>query len=190
LTSQIVKDGEKVSLTCRIKGADKFDVVWLHNDKEIKPSKDFQYEAEGDTRTLVIAEVFPEDAGTYTCEAFNDAGEAFSSSSLVVVVPNEESKSPAFKTFPRSATVREGDTVTFTCELEKVPQSVEWLKDGKVLAESAKVHVKAAGKTKFQLEIVNCTGSDVGQYAVKVIGKKGETIASFANNVAAPGTPL
>jgi len=190
LTSQIVKDGEKVSLTCRIKGAEKFDVVWLHNDKEIKPSKDFQYEAEGDTRTLVIAEVFPEDAGTYTCEAFNDAGEAFSSCSLVVVVPNEESKSPAFKTFPRSATVREGDTVTFICELEKVPQSVEWLKDGKVLAESAKVHVKAPGKTKFQLEIVNCTGSDVGQYAVKVAGKKGETIASFANNVAAPGTPL
>lgn len=66
-------------------GAEKFDVVWLHNDKEIKPSKDFQYEGEGSDRTLVIAEVFPEDAGTYTCEAFNDAGEAFSSCSLVVI---------------------------------------------------------------------------------------------------------
>ncbi|ODM93780.1 Twitchin [Orchesella cincta] len=190
LTSQTVKDGDQVTLTCRIKGAAKFDVVWLHNDKEIKPSKDFQYEVNGENRTLVIAEVFPEDAGTYTCEAFNDAGEAFSSSSLVVIVPNEESKSPAFKTFPRSATVREGETVTFSCEAEKVPQSLEWLKDGKALAESAKVHLKAVSKTKFSLEIVNCTGSDVGQYAVKVVGKKGESVASFANNVVPPGTPL
>lgn len=67
---------------------------------------------------------------------------------------------------------------------------MEWLKDGKVLAESAKVHIKLPGKTKFQLEIVNCNGSDVGQYAVKVAGKKGESIASFANNVVPPGTPL
>lgn len=71
--------------TLNIVGAEKFDVVWLHNDKEIKPSKDFQYEAAGEVRTLVIAEVFPEDAGTYTCEAFNDSGEAFSSCSLVVI---------------------------------------------------------------------------------------------------------
>lgn len=68
--------------------------------------------------------------------------------------------------------------------------TVEWLKDGKVLAESAKVHLKSPGKTKFQLEIVNSNGSDVGQYALRAVGKKGETIASFANNVVPPGTPL
>lgn len=67
---------------------------------------------------------------------------------------------------------------------------MEWLKDGKALEESAKVHIKSPGKTKFLLEIANCTGSDVGQYAVKVAGKKGESTASFANNVVPPGTPL
>jgi len=65
-------------------GAEKFDVVWLHNDKEIKPSKDFHYDAAGEYRSLKIAEIFPEDSGTYTCEVFNDAGEAFSSCTLVV----------------------------------------------------------------------------------------------------------
>jgi len=59
--------------------------VWLHNNKEIKPSKDFLYDAVGDQRTLRIAEIFPEDQGQYTCEVFNDAGDAFSSCSLVVV---------------------------------------------------------------------------------------------------------
>lgn len=66
-------------------GADKFDVVWLHNHKEIKPSKDFEYANQGNVYTLKIAEIFPEDSGTYTCEAFNDAGESFSSCSIVVL---------------------------------------------------------------------------------------------------------
>jgi hypothetical protein len=57
----------------------------LHNDKEIKPSKDFDYQRSSDKCSLRIAEVFPEDAGTYTCEIFNDAGEAFSCCSLHVI---------------------------------------------------------------------------------------------------------
>lgn len=39
IKSQIVEDGDKVVLTAKIGGTDKFDVVWLHNEKEIKPSK-------------------------------------------------------------------------------------------------------------------------------------------------------
>lgn len=80
-----VKDGESVLLSCRIIGAKKFDVVWLHNNKEIKPSKDFQYSNEANIYKLNIAEIFPEDSGTYTCEAFNDAGESFSSCTLNVL---------------------------------------------------------------------------------------------------------
>ena len=85
LKSQEVQDGTKVNLICKIGGATKFDVVWLHNDKEIKPSKDFQYVNEGDKYVLKIAEIFPEDAGSYTCEAFNDVGETFSSCTLAVI---------------------------------------------------------------------------------------------------------
>lgn len=43
LGSRFVQDGEAVTLACRIIGATEFDVIWFHNDKEIKPSKDFQY---------------------------------------------------------------------------------------------------------------------------------------------------
>lgn len=83
--SKSVTDGDAVTLSCRIIGANKFDVVWLHNNKEIKPSKDFQYSNEANIHKLVIAEIFPEDCGTYTCEAFNDAGESFSSCTLNVL---------------------------------------------------------------------------------------------------------
>lgn len=68
-----------------ISGSNKFDVVWLHNNKEIKPSKDFEYSNVANIYQLKIAEIFPEDAGTYTCEAFNDSGESFSSCTLYVI---------------------------------------------------------------------------------------------------------
>ncbi|EEB20549.1 CAVP-target protein, putative, partial [Pediculus humanus corporis] len=85
LVSQYVKDGDPVVLQCRIIGSEKFDVVWLHNNKEIKPSKDFEYAHEANIYKLKINEIFPEDSGIYTCEAFNDAGESFSSCTLIVL---------------------------------------------------------------------------------------------------------
>jgi hypothetical protein len=45
---------------------------------------------------------------------------------LNILVPNEEPKSPVFKTFPQSATVQEGESVKFECEFEKVPQKGEF----------------------------------------------------------------
>jgi len=85
LKSKDVEDGTAVTLSCKIGGASHFDVVWLHNNKEIKPSKDFQYLNENNKYSLKIAEIFPEDGGTYTCEAFNDSGETFTSCTIVVV---------------------------------------------------------------------------------------------------------
>lgn len=90
LKSNAVTDGDAVTLSCRIIGAKKFDVVWLHNNKEIKPSKDFQYTNEANIYKLQIAEIFPEDSGTYTCEAFNDIGESFSSCTLNVIGKSKE----------------------------------------------------------------------------------------------------
>lgn len=37
------------------------------------------------------------------------------------IVPNEEPKSPVFATFPQSATVSEGESVTFVCKTETAP---------------------------------------------------------------------
>jgi hypothetical protein len=86
VTSRTVNDGESVTLQCRVTNCNSFDLIWLHNEKEIKPSKDFEYERSADgVCKLRIAEIFPEDAGTYTCEVFNDIGEAFSTCTLLVV---------------------------------------------------------------------------------------------------------
>lgn len=60
------------------------EVVWLHNGKEIQESEDFHFEKKGCQYTLFIQEVFPEDTGTYTCEVWNEAGDARTEASLTV----------------------------------------------------------------------------------------------------------
>ena len=135
IKSKEVSDGEAVTLTANIGNADKFDVVWLHNEKEIKPSKDFEYKNSGNSHSLIINEIFPEDAGTYTCEAFNDVGECFSSCTLVVNVPGEEVFVPRFKRFPVSLSVAKGASACFEAEADSAPASVTWMKDGRELKE-------------------------------------------------------
>lgn len=60
LTSTYCSDGSECELSCEIGDTSVFDVVWLHNNKEIKPSADFQYNKEKNTLKLKVAEIFPE----------------------------------------------------------------------------------------------------------------------------------
>lgn len=184
LESRFVQDGEAVTLACRIIGAKKFDVVWLHNNKEIKPSKDFQYTNEANIYKLQIAEIFPEDAGTYTCEAYNDVGESYSTCTINVTVPGEEPKLPLFKRFPSSITVQEDESAKFECELDSEPLQLDWLKDGKAVDEkSARFTFTKTDSKCFVFTIKKCTLEDIGQYQAKAIGKKASTLASFSVNV-------
>lgn len=183
LESRFVNDGEEVCLSCRIIGAKQFDVVWLHNNKEIKPSKDFQYSNEANIYKLQITEIFPEDAGTYTCEAFNDAGETFTSCTINVLVPGEDTKQPTFLKFPQGVTAQENESTRFECEFHEAPSKVVWLKDARPIDEASSRYQFTKDGNKYKLQVKACTALDIGQYQVKAVGRKDETFASFSVNV-------
>jgi len=186
LDSMTVRDGDPVKLECTLtadNGAS-FDVVWLHNEKEIKPSKDFQYVTKGNAYILEIQEIFPEDAGTYTCEAFNDVGECFSTATLVVDVPGDENPAaPHFKSFPKSLTVNKGESAAFVSSVDKAVDTVTWMKDGKILSEAPlKIKINQ-NKALLSLDIKDCSEADAGQYAVIAASSKGDAKSAFSLNV-------
>ncbi|KPU74929.1 uncharacterized protein Dana_GF19006, isoform G [Drosophila ananassae] len=183
LESRYVKDGDAVTLACRIIGAEHFDVVWLHNNKEIKPSKDFQYSKEANIYRLQIAEIFPEDGGTYTCEAFNDVGESFSSCTINVSVPGDEPKHPAFVRFPISVSIQEGENVIFDCELDSEILNLIWVKDGKPIDETLSRYSFTKENNIYSFSVSKCNMDDVGQYQAKAIARKGESICAFSVNI-------
>jgi len=60
------------------------EIIWLHNGKEIQETEDFHFEKKGNEYSLYIQEVFPEDTGKYTCEAWNELGETRTQATLTV----------------------------------------------------------------------------------------------------------
>lgn len=81
-------DGYTIQFECQVEGTPRPQITWFRQTAIIKPSTDFQmYYDEDNVATLIIKEVFPEDAGTFTCVAKNAAGFASSTTELIVEVP-------------------------------------------------------------------------------------------------------
>lgn len=55
-----------------------YQVIWYHDERPVKESKDIQLLFQGDQCSLVIKEAFIEDSGEYKVVAINSAGEASS----------------------------------------------------------------------------------------------------------------
>jgi hypothetical protein len=74
--------------TCRIETAYPVclvvQILWLHNDKPVRETKDFELLVEGDRCSLIIREVYLEDSGEYKCTARNTHGLATTSARLMV----------------------------------------------------------------------------------------------------------
>lgn len=101
-----VMDGESVNLTCVVEGKPTPRVEWYHNNKAIKEGKEITIvqDTEG-VCSLAITEVFPEDAGEYTCRAINPVGEAVCVSSLVVEGMSFVMNNNYYKFVPLSYTI-------------------------------------------------------------------------------------
>ncbi|XP_048365946.1 palladin isoform X3 [Sphaerodactylus townsendi] len=99
LQNATTTEGQVVVLECRVRGPPPMQVSWFRQGTEIQDSPDFRVlqkkprsaaEPE-EICTLVIAETFPEDAGTFTCTARNDYGSVMSSAKLTVLSAGSES---------------------------------------------------------------------------------------------------
>ena len=59
-------------------------IIWYHNDKVLKDTKDFELNFDGERCVLIIREVYLEDSGEYKCTAKNTHGSAHTTCRLIV----------------------------------------------------------------------------------------------------------
>merc|ERR1712042_378883 len=85
LCNQSVEEGESVSFVCAYKGEPAPCIEWKFNGSPIEDGEIYHVIPEPGKTTLMIPEVYPEDAGTYTIRAYNKYGEAHCSSVLDVI---------------------------------------------------------------------------------------------------------
>ncbi|XP_025832493.1 titin isoform X2 [Agrilus planipennis] len=167
LQPQQAKDGQTVQFECQVEGFPKPQITWFRQTQIIKPSQDFQMFFDDDNvATLIITEVFPEDAGTFTCVAKNSAGFASSTTELVVEGPLSDHGSegpgisrksasressvadilegipPTFFKKPGPICIDEEFDVDLECRLVAIPEpEISWTLNGKPLGQEHNVTI-------------------------------------------------
>ncbi|XP_036337176.1 titin homolog isoform X4 [Rhagoletis pomonella] len=199
-------EGKPVRLDCVIVGQPEPEVIWYHNERPVKESADVQLLFQGDRCSLIIQEVYQEDAGNYKVVAINSAGEASSSCELKVTplniaepatraqserqsVPKETL--PKFEKFLTDVLADEGETV----EMEVIvsgdqPFTAKWYLANKELNENERISTianPAAGV--FKLILRNVVADDRGVYTVKVSNNGGDAKCFSQLNVKSVNAP-
>ncbi|XP_008568648.1 PREDICTED: myosin light chain kinase, smooth muscle isoform X9 [Galeopterus variegatus] len=169
-----VMDGSQVTMTVQVSGNPPPEVIWLHNGNEIQESEDFHFEQRGSRHSLCIQEVFPEDTGTYTCEAWNSAGEVRTQAVLTVQEPHDGTQ-PWFISKPRSVTASLGQSVLISCAIAGDPfPTVHWLRDGKALCKDIGHFEVLQNEDVFTLVLKNVQPRHAGQYEILLKNQVGE----------------
>lgn len=196
-------DGYTVQLECKVEGSPRPQITWFRQTAIIKPSQDFQmYYDDDNVATLVIREVFPEDAGTFTCVAKNAAGFASSSTELTVENPLSDKDSdgtalsrrslsressladilegipPTFSKKPRAQCVDENSNVILECRLVAVPEpDIVWLFNGEEIKPQKNVKIATESDMHMYcsvLQITTVQRAQEGIYEVVATNREGE----------------
>ncbi|KAK8746869.1 hypothetical protein OTU49_016869, partial [Cherax quadricarinatus] len=145
LQDHVALDGDQVTLSVKLSGSRPMKVVWVRDDQEIPDSPDFAYkEDESGKFSLMIRDVFPEDAGIYICEAYNAYGDVSCYCRLAVHDPRAAQSSP-----PRLVgcltpiEVEEGASARFCVAVYGSPQPIlTWYCDGRKITPSPRIKVE------------------------------------------------
>lgn len=165
-----VPDGYSCTFECKVEGIPRPQITWFRQTAIIKPSPEFQmYYSEENVATLIIREVYPEDAGKFTCVAKNAAGFASSTAELTVDLVSSaddaepsyslsvsrrsmsressmadilEGIPPIFSRKPKAQYVKEHTNVVMECRLVAVPEpEIIWYYNGKEIEPKDNVSV-------------------------------------------------
>uniref|UniRef100_A0A6P4EL74 Muscle M-line assembly protein unc-89 n=1 Tax=Drosophila rhopaloa TaxID=1041015 RepID=A0A6P4EL74_DRORH len=184
-------EGKPVRLDCVIVGQPEPEVIWYHNERPVKESADVQLLFQGDRCSLIIQEVYQEDAGHYKVVAINSAGEASSNCELKVTPLNQaepatraqaerqslpKDSQPKFERLLSDVLADEGEQVILEVQASgDQPLTAQWFLTNKELQLDQRITTQSDSELGiFKLILNNVSGDDKGVYTVKVTNPAGD----------------
>ncbi|CAH1179306.1 unnamed protein product [Phaedon cochleariae] len=208
----LTPDGYTVQFECQVEGFPRPKITWFRQTHIIKSSMDFKmYYNEDNVATLIIKEVFPEDAGTFTCVAKNSAGFASSTTELIVEHPLSshgsdmtyvsrkslsrtssladmlEGMPPTFANEPKPLCVPEGTDVVVEGTMVAIPEpEIKWYCNGKRVSAKGNVTIVSSSETytyRTILKIKKVLKKQEGRYKIVAKNREGEASVEFTLRV-------
>ncbi|MEK4364113.1 immunoglobulin domain-containing protein [Paenibacillus sp. FSL M8-0212] len=170
-SDQTVTEGQTATFSVTASGDTPLSYQWKKNGTDINGAT---------SSTLTVTNAQSVDAGSYTVEVTNTAGNVTSNAALLTV--NPVLVSPAITSQPSDQTVTEGQTATFSVTASgDTPLSYQWKKNG----------TDINGATSSTLTVTNAQSVDAGSYTVEVTNTAGNVTSNAAlltvNSVSLPG---
>ncbi|KAL3997510.1 Immunoglobulin I-set domain family protein [Acanthocheilonema viteae] len=150
------------------------EITWYKDDQMLHEDERHTFYADEDGFfALTIDPVQVEDTGRYTCMATNEYGQASTSAFFKVLKVEKEAAPPAFVTTLQDQEVKEGEIVSFECEVEGWPEpELVWLVDEQPLRPSHDFKLEYDGQNA-KLEIRDAQPEDTGIYSVRIKNEYG-----------------
>lgn len=162
--------GQYATFSVTAVGSEPFGYQWYYNTSALLTN------ATGST--LILTNVQPGDAGSYSVIVTNPLGSATSSNAVLTV--NTNPSAPVFITQPSSNTVRVGDSTSFiAAAVGTQPLTYQWKTNG----------VALPGATSPTLNLTSIQVTDAGTYTVVASNSVGSTTSSNAVLTVIPRTP-
>lgn len=206
-------DGFSVVFSCKVEGYPRPQITWFRQTHIIKESIDFEmYYSEENVASLVIKEVFPEDAGIFTCVAKNSAGFASSTAELTVEGPlsthgSERTHSisrkslsrtssiadmldgmpPVFAKKPKTQCIPEENDVTVDAVLAAIPEpDIKWYRNGKRISTKENITITTTSENytyTTTIKITKIKKKQEGRYKIVAKNSEGHATAEFTLRV-------
>ncbi|XP_065571252.1 titin-like isoform X3 [Artemia franciscana] len=187
LSNVMARAGRKLRLEAKISGKPQPDILWMHNGRPVKETRELKTSFDGEICVLTITEAYPKDAGTYTISAKNIGGEALSSSIVTVKgrLPAENSDTeiglsdieplrPSIKVPLKDIESFNGRKIKMECVISGQPDpEINWFKNDLIIPDSTDYQQIFQGN-KVCLIIRQLQLEDTGKYKVIAINSAGE----------------
>ncbi|XP_035392059.1 hemicentin-1 [Electrophorus electricus] len=172
--------GSSISLSCESNAIPPPHLSWYHDGRPLSTTRGAMLLAGG--QVLQLPHVGLEDAGKYTCEAVNEAGEDRMHFDLEVLVPPVMADQSEEFLVEVSAVVN--SSVRLRCDTTGVPPpSISWFRDGLPLQSNARHHIQEEGKV---LQIMDIQVSDMAGYLCVAENKIGAVQKLYSLSVQVP----